>query len=108
MMPHDPKDDAAAEWLNGLLGKLRLEQDYYIFPGSSETLRGDNGEQIGISIKRPDVRLYSTGITKLYDMVVNGVELPDVVYTPEEEKQFEENFNKRYPDLAESAEEEEE
>lgn len=105
MMPHDPKDDAAAEWLNGLLGKLRFEQDYYIFPGSSENMM-EGDKQVGISIKRPDIRLYSTGVRKLWDMVVNGVELPDVVYTEEEEKRFDENMRKRYPDAFDDDEEE--
>lgn len=98
MMPPDPKDDKANEWINGLVSKLRLEQDYYIFPGSSKTLRDSEGRQTGISIKRPDVRLYSTGITKLYEMIVEGKELPDVEYTEAEEKQFMENMKSRYPE----------
>lgn len=98
MMPPDPKDDLANEWINGLVSKLRLEQDYYIYPGSSKTMRDDAGKQIGISIKRPDIRLYSTGITKLYEMIVEGKELPDVEYTEAEEKKFMENMKERFPD----------
>lgn len=99
MMPPDPKQDAADEWINNLIGKLQLEQDYYIFPGSSKTLRNEKGEQTGISIKRPDVRLYSTGIVKLYEMIVEGKELPDVEYTEEQEKQFLENMKQRFPEV---------
>lgn len=108
MMPPDPKDDLAHEWFSGLTSKLRFEQDYYIYPGSSKTIRDNEGKQTGISIKRPDVRLYSTGLTKLYEILVEGKELPDVVYTPEEEKRFDENFEKRYPELAEGQDDEEE
>lgn len=101
MMPPDPKDDLASEWINGLIGKLQLEQDYYIFPGSSKKLVNEKGEQTGISIKRPDVRLYSTGITKLYEMIVEGKELPDVEYTEEQEKKFMENMKERFPEVFE-------
>lgn len=99
MMPPNEKDDKANDWINNLIGKLRLEQDYYIFPGSSKTLRNEKGEQTGISIKRPDIRLYSTGITKLYEMIVEGKELPDVEYTEEQEKQFMDNMKERFPDV---------
>lgn len=99
MMPPDPKDDLANDWLNGLLAKLRFEQDYYIYPGSSEPLLDKDGKNIGISIKRPDVRLYSTGVTKLYEMVVEGKELPDVEYTEAEEKAFDDNMRAKYPDV---------
>lgn len=99
MMPPDPKDDIAAEWLAKYTDKLRFEQDYYIFPGSSKTMRDNEGKQIGISIKRPDIRLYQTGITKLYEMIVLGVEYPDVVYTKEEEQRFDENITKHFPEL---------
>jgi len=99
MMPPDPKDDLANEWINNLVSKLRLEQDYYIYPGSSQTMRDSEGKQIGISIKRPDIRLYSTGITKLYEMIVEGKELPDVEYTEAEETKFMENMKVRFPDV---------
>lgn len=99
MMPPDPKDDLANEWFNSFLPKLRFEQDYYIYPGSSEPMLDKDGKNIGISIKRPDVRLYSTGIRKLHDMIVDGVELPDVEYTEAEEKAFDDNMRKRFPDV---------
>lgn len=99
MMPPDPKDDLANEWFSSFLPKLRFEQDYYIYPGSSENMVNAKGEQTGISIKRADIRLYSTGIRKLWDMIVNGVEMPDVEYTPEEENRFDENMKKRFPEV---------
>lgn len=105
MMPPDPKDEIANEWFNGLMQKLRFEQDYYIYPGSSEKMM-DGDKQIGLSIKRADVRLYSTGIRKLHDMLVDGVELPDVEYTKEEEAKFDKNMKERYPEVF--AEEEDE
>lgn len=98
MMPPDPKDDLVNEWFNAFLSKLRFEQDYYIYPGSSEKMMRD-GKQIGLSIKRPDIRLFSTGITKLYEMIVEGKELPDVEYTEDEEKRFDENMRKRFPEV---------
>lgn len=98
MMPPDPKDDLAGEWLNGYLQKLRFEQDYYIYPGSSAPLIED-GKEIGISVKRPDIRLYSTGVTKLYEMIVEGKELPDVEYTKAEEDAFDENMQSRFPEV---------
>ncbi len=99
MMPPDPKDDLANEWLNGFLDKLRFEQDYYIYPGSSEPLLDNDGKNIGISIKRPDIRLYSTGVTKLYEMIVEGKELPVVEYTKAEEEAFDENMRSKFPDV---------
>mgnify|MGYP006921301748 CR=1 FL=1 len=99
MMPPDPKDDLANDWFNSFLPKLRFEQDYYIYPGSSEKLMNEDGSQKGISIKRPDIRLFSTGITKLYEMIVEGKEYPDVVYTPEEETKFDENMKRRFPEV---------
>lgn len=98
MSPETETDKKANEWINKLMSKLRFEQDYHIFPGSSKTMRDSEGRQTGISIKRPDIRLYGTGVTKLYEMLVEGKELPDVEYTEAEEKRFEENMKKRYPD----------
>lgn len=99
MKPHDPKDDQANEWFNNLLAKLDFEQDYYIYPGSSEPLLDEAGKNIGISIKRPDVRFYSTGITKLYEMLVENKELPDVEYSEEQEKEFDKKMRKRFPEV---------
>lgn len=105
MKPHDPKDDLASEWINKLLAKLEFEQDYYIYPGSSESIVDESGKKTGISIKRSDVRLYSTGVTKLYGMIVEGKELPDVEYTEAEEKQFDDNMKKRFPEVFKDDEE---
>lgn len=106
MMPPDPKDDKANDWFNAFLPKLRFEQDYYIYPGSSKPLLNADGTQKGISITRPDIRLYSTGVTKLYEMIVEGKELADVEYTEEQEKQFDENMKKKWPEVFEPEEEE--
>jgi hypothetical protein len=106
MMPPDPKDELAQKWLDNYLDRLRFEQDYYIFPGSSKIMRNEKGEQTGISIKRPDIRIYSTGITKLYEMIVEGKEYPPVVYTEAEELAFEKAMEERFPELAEGAQDE--
>lgn len=97
MMPPDPKDDLATEWLNTYLGKLRYSQDYFLYQGASKPMMED-GKQIGLSIVRPNIRLYSTGITKLYEMIVEGKEMPDVEYTEAEEEQFDKDYQERYPD----------
>lgn len=107
MAPEDPKQQAADEWISGYLDRLQFEQDYYIFPGSSKIMRNDKGEQTGIAIKRPDVRLYSTGIKKLYEMIVEGVDYPPVVYTEEEEAAFDKAMEERFPEIAEGAQDEE-
>lgn len=103
MMPNDPKDTKAQEWIDQYLDRLQFEQDYYIFPGSSKILRDKEGKQTGISIKRPDIRLFSTGITKLYEMIVEGKEYEPVVYTPEQEAEFEKHMEERFPEIAEGA-----
>ena len=108
MAPEDPKQQAADEWISGYLDKLRFEQDYYIFPGSSKVIRDpETKNQTGISIKRPDVRLYSTGVVKLYEMIVEGKDYPVVEYTEAEEAEFEKRMEERFPELAERAQDEE-
>lgn len=107
MMPHDPKEDKANEWISGYLDRLQFEQDYYIFPGSSKVIRDpETKQQTGISIKRPDVRLYSTGIIKLYEMIVEGKEYPVVEYTEEQEAEFNKRMEERFPEIAERAQDE--
>jgi hypothetical protein len=108
MAPEDPKQKLADEWISGYLDKLQFEQDYYIFPGSSKVIRDpETKNQTGISIKRPDVRLYSTGVVKLYEMIVEGKDYPVVEYTEEEEAEFERRMEERFPELAERAQDEE-
>jgi hypothetical protein len=99
MAPETEKDRKANEWLNAILLKLRFEQDYYIYPGSAEPMMKD-GKQVGLSVKRSDIRLYSTGVTKLYEILVENKEYPDVEYTEAEEKRFQDNMLKRFPELA--------
>ncbi len=99
MMPPDPKDDIASEWLNGYLAKLRFEQDFFVYPGSSRIMYDSDGKQNGISVKRPDIRLFSTGITKLYEMIIEGKDQPDIEYTPEQEKCFDDNMKACYPEV---------
>jgi len=97
-MPHDPKDDIANEWFNELLAKLRFEQDYYIFPGTHKDMLDKDGEKEGIEITRADVRLYSTGVRKLYDMIVVGIDLPKTEYTDLETKAQYDQIKKRFPE----------
>lgn len=78
--------EKSEEWFNKLLPKLRYEQDYSICFGHSKDMLDDEGKQKGIHIRRPFIRLFSTGIEKIYQMVVLGEELTDVKYTKEEEK----------------------
>lgn len=106
MSPETETDRKANEWFNSFLPKLRFEQDYYIYPGSASKLYDKDGNQTGISIKRADIRLYSTGVTKLYEMIVEGKEYPDVEYTEEEQDAFDERMKKRFPDVFKDEEEE--
>lgn len=101
MMPPDPKDDLANEWFNKFIPKLRFGQDYAIYPGSSKKILDEEGNQTGLAITREDVRLYSTGITKLYEMIVEGKEYPDQEYTDEENEQFYKDMIAKWPELAE-------
>lgn len=96
MQPPSELDDKANEWFNQYFDKLRFEQDYNIYPGESEPMLNSKGENIGIKIKREHVKIFATGITKLYRMIVLGEELPVVTYTPEEEAEFERKWNERY------------
>lgn len=84
MMPPDEIDEKAEEWFNSHFDKLRYWQDYSICFGHSEKMMED-GKQTGIKIRRPYVRLFSTGVTKLYRIVVLGEDLPKAEYTEEEE-----------------------
>lgn len=104
MAPNSPLQDKADEWFNKFLPKLRFEQDYYVFPGSSKPIFDRNNVQTGIAIKRPDVRLYSTGVVKLYEMIVEGKEYPDIEYTEAEEDTFDKNMRKRFPEVFEGEE----
>ena len=63
-----PINEKAIDWFNDeVLAKLRPDQDFSIYEGSSKPLMKD-GKEVGISVSRENVRLYSTGIEKLYDM----------------------------------------
>lgn len=87
MMPENELDNKAEEWFNKHFDKLRYWQDYSLCFGHSEDMLED-GKQVGITIRRPYVRLFSTGITKLYRIVVLGEDLPKVEYTKDEEKRL--------------------
>ena len=88
MAPQDEVDIKAEEWFNTFLPKLRYGQDYSICFGHSKDLLNEDGSQKGISISRPYVRLFSTGVTKIYRIQVLGEKIDDVKYTPEEEKEL--------------------
>lgn len=94
MMPPNETDDKAEEWFNGHMEFLRYGQDYSICFGHSKKLMNDDGSQKGIAIRRPYIRLFSTGITKIYRMVVLGEKLEKVVYTEDEEKELEAKIEK--------------
>lgn len=93
-MPPNETDDKAEEWFNGHMEYLRYGQDYSICFGHSKKLMNDDGSQKGIAIRRPYIRLFSTGITKIYRMVVLGETLEKVVYTEEEEKELDAKIQK--------------
>lgn len=82
----DEIDNAAEEWFNNFVPKLRYSQDYSICVGHSR--RSENK----IEIARPYIRLFSTGVTKIYRMAVLGETLEDVVYTKEEEDKMDKDF----------------
>lgn len=82
MSPQDEIDIKAETWFNEFLPKLRYKQDYSICFGHSK-----NGEN-SIHISRPYIRLFSTGVTKIYRIAVLGEKLEDVEYTPEQEKEL--------------------
>ena len=88
MMPPNETDDKAEIWFNELLEKMRYSQDYTICFGHSKKLLNEDGSQKGISIHRPYIRLFSTGVTKMYRSAVLGEELPKVEYTEAEEKEL--------------------
>jgi hypothetical protein len=94
MAPQDEIDTKAEEWFNGMIRKLTYSQDYTICFGHSKDLMNEDGSQKGISIRRPYVRLFSTGVTKLYRMAILGEEFPDVEYTPEQEKELDDLIEK--------------
>lgn len=85
MMPPNEIDDKAEAWFNGHLEYLRYGQDYSICFGHSKKLLNEDGSQKGIAIRRPYIRIFSTGMTKLYRLTVLGEKLEKVVYTKEEE-----------------------
>ena len=87
MMPENKVDGEAEKWFNSHLDRLRYHQDYTICFGHSKNLMKD-GKQVGITIHRPYIRLFGTGMTKLYQMIVLGEELPKVEYTKSEEKEL--------------------
>lgn len=88
-------DHKAEEWFNLTLNKLQYKQDYEICAGHSMKIMNEDGTQKGLKLTRPYVQLYGTGVTKLYRHAVLGDELPDVVYTPEEEKAIDEALDRK-------------
>lgn len=95
MAPNDEIDNKAEEWFNESLLKLRYSQDYSVCYGHSQKMLNKDGTQKGIRIARPYVRLFSTGVTKLYRIQVLGEKLPEVVYTDEEEQELTDKIEAR-------------
>lgn len=91
MMPENELDTKAEEWFNAMLPKLRYKQDYTVCGGHSKDMIKD-GKQVGITIHRPYIRLFSTGITKLYQMAVLGEKFKDVKYTKAQEQELDKDF----------------
>jgi hypothetical protein len=94
MAPQNETDNKAEEWFNNILKKLRYHQDYTICFGHSKNILNDDGSQKGISIRRPYICLFSTGVTKVYEIVVLGEELPDVKYSESEEDELDKEIEK--------------
>lgn len=94
MMPSDEIDDKANDWFSGFMDFLRYGQDYTICFGHSKKLLNEDGSQKGISIRRPYVRLFSTGVTKIYRMAVLGEKIEKVVYTEAEEAELDAKIEK--------------
>lgn len=94
MSPETELGQKSDEWINTLIPKLRYGQDYSLCFGHSKDMLDSEGKQKGIQIRRPFIRLFSTGVEKIYQMVVLKEELPDVEYTPEEEKQLDADIQK--------------
>lgn len=90
MAPQTEIDLEAEEWFNAFIPKLRYKQDFSICHGHSKSIIDEHGSQKGISIRRPYIRLFSTGVTKIYEMAVLGKEYPDVEYSKAEEKELDE------------------
>lgn len=88
MMPESELDKKAEDWFNAMMPYLRYHQDYSLCFGHSKDLVED-GKKVGITIHRPYIRLFSTGITKLYQMIVLNDELQPVKYTKAQEKELE-------------------
>lgn len=87
----DSKDkigDEAEIWINKMLPKLQYKQDFTLCWGHSKPMVDDDGKNIGIQIRRPYFRLFSTGLEKIYRMTVLGEELPDVEYSGEEDTEL--------------------
>ena len=59
------EDEKALNWFDEFLGTLSEGQDFACVDGNSEPLIRD-GEKVGISINRGYVKLFTTGIEKLY------------------------------------------
>ena len=94
MMPPSETDEKAEAWFNEMLECLRYGQDYTICFGHSKKLMNEDGSQKGIAIRRPYIRLFSTGVTKMYQMAVLGEKLPKVEYTEDEEKELDAKIQK--------------
>lgn len=86
MKPQDTIDKQSEDWINTILPKLRYKQDYTICVGHSR--KSENK----IEIARPYIRLFSTGTTKIYRIVVLGEDLPVVEYTEDEERELDKAF----------------
>lgn len=106
MGPINDKDDTAIKWINDLLKRLDIFQDYIVYPGFSEPMLDEEGKKEGIKIISGDIRLYQAGITKLYEMVVEGKYTPTVKYSKKEEEEIEKKMLEMFPEFKQSSERE--
>lgn len=106
MGPVNDKDDTAIKWINDLLKRLDIFQDYIVYPGFSEPMLDEEGKREGIKIISGDIRLYQAGITKLYEMVVEGKYTPTVKYSKKEEEEIEKKMLEMFPEFKQSSERE--
>jgi len=92
MAPETEVGKASEEWINSMIPKLRYKQDFTYCWGHSKKMVDDDGKENGIHIRRPYIRLFSTGIEKIYRMQVLNEKMEDTVYSKAEDAELE-KFN---------------
>jgi hypothetical protein len=65
------QNEEALDWFDDFLCTLRPKQDFVCVDSTSEPLIKD-GKEVGISIQRGYVKLFTTGVEKLYEYAKAG------------------------------------